>query len=55
MTARAIQPVLDWGESGQSVADGLTNLLKVIPFARLGSNWETISVFDMRENVFLEI
>nr|QBF67616.1 GIGANTEA-like protein [Solanum rostratum] len=28
VTARAIQPVLDWGESGQSVADGLTNLLK---------------------------
>ncbi|MCD9643079.1 hypothetical protein HAX54_030201 [Datura stramonium] len=28
VTARAIQPVLDWGVSGQSVADGLTNLLK---------------------------
>ncbi|CAN4118105.1 unnamed protein product [Withania somnifera] len=28
VTARAIQPVLDWGEPGQSVADGLTNLLK---------------------------
>ncbi|OIS97362.1 PREDICTED: protein GIGANTEA-like isoform X1 [Nicotiana attenuata] len=28
VTARAIQPVLDWGESGQAVADGLTNLLK---------------------------
>lgn len=42
VTARAIQPVLDWGESGQSVADGLTNLLKVILFARLGSNWGTI-------------
>lgn len=36
VTARAIQPVLDWGESGQAVADGLTNLLKVILFARIG-------------------
>lgn len=28
-TARAVQPVLEWGESGLSVADGLLNLLKV--------------------------
>ncbi|KAL8058300.1 hypothetical protein ABFX02_03G009300 [Erythranthe guttata] len=28
VTARAIQPVLEWGESGLTVADGLTNLLK---------------------------
>lgn len=28
-TARAIQPVLEWGESGLAVADGLSNLLKV--------------------------
>ncbi|XP_040995737.1 protein GIGANTEA-like isoform X1 [Juglans microcarpa x Juglans regia] len=27
-TARAIQPVLQWGESGLAVADGLSNLLK---------------------------
>jgi GIGANTEA protein len=27
-TARAIQPVLEWGESGLGVADGLSNLLK---------------------------
>ncbi|KAH9615273.1 hypothetical protein KSS87_002034 [Heliosperma pusillum] len=27
-TARAIQPVLKWGESGFAVADGLSNLLK---------------------------
>ncbi|KAF5942556.1 hypothetical protein HYC85_020198 [Camellia sinensis] len=27
-TARAIQPVLEWGESGLAVADGLSNLLK---------------------------
>ncbi|KAF5749237.1 protein GIGANTEA [Tripterygium wilfordii] len=27
-TARAVQPVLDWGESGLAVADGLSNLLK---------------------------
>lgn len=27
-TARAIQPVLEWGESGVGVADGLSNLLK---------------------------
>ena len=28
-TARAVQPVLEWGESGLGVADGLSNLLKV--------------------------
>ncbi|XP_075516756.1 protein GIGANTEA-like [Primulina tabacum] len=28
VTARAVQPVLEWGESGSSVVDGLTNLLK---------------------------
>lgn len=28
-TARAVQPVLEWGESGVAVADGLLNLLKV--------------------------
>ncbi|KAG9131368.1 hypothetical protein Leryth_025164 [Lithospermum erythrorhizon] len=27
-TARAVQPVLEWGDSGLSVADGLSNLLK---------------------------
>ncbi|KAF1001365.1 protein GIGANTEA-like isoform X1 [Apium graveolens] len=27
-TARAVQPVLEWGESGAAVADGLSNLLK---------------------------
>lgn len=27
-TARAVQPVLEWGESGGAVADGLCNLLK---------------------------
>uniref|UniRef100_A0A251TEP0 Armadillo-type fold protein n=1 Tax=Helianthus annuus TaxID=4232 RepID=A0A251TEP0_HELAN len=27
-TARAVQPVLEWGESGKAVADGLSNLLK---------------------------
>ncbi|XP_048226516.1 protein GIGANTEA isoform X1 [Ricinus communis] len=27
-TARAVQPVLEWGESGFAVADGLSNLLK---------------------------
>ncbi|XP_059455745.1 protein GIGANTEA isoform X2 [Corylus avellana] len=27
-TARAVQPVLEWGESGLGVADGLSNLLK---------------------------
>ncbi|KAJ4701033.1 Gigantea [Melia azedarach] len=27
-TARAIQPILEWGESGLAVADGLSNLLK---------------------------
>lgn len=27
-TARAVQPVLEWGESGLAVADGLLNLLK---------------------------
>nr|BAS25700.1 gentian GIGANTIA homolog [Gentiana triflora] len=27
-TARAVQPVLEWGESGVGVADGLLNLLK---------------------------
>lgn len=27
-TARAVRPVLDWGDSGLSVADGLSNLLK---------------------------
>ncbi|KAL5846125.1 hypothetical protein ACOSQ3_009649 [Xanthoceras sorbifolium] len=27
-TARAIQPVLEWGETGLAVADGLSNLLK---------------------------
>jgi len=27
-TARAVQPVLEWGESGMAVADGLSNLLK---------------------------
>ncbi|KAE8714284.1 Protein GIGANTEA [Hibiscus syriacus] len=27
-TARAVQPVLNWGESGLAVADGLSNLLK---------------------------
>ncbi|XP_071703338.1 protein GIGANTEA-like isoform X2 [Rutidosis leptorrhynchoides] len=27
-TARAVQPVLEWGESGMAVADGLLNLLK---------------------------
>ncbi|XP_076947914.1 protein GIGANTEA-like [Bidens hawaiensis] len=27
-TARAVQPVLEWGESGLAVADGLCNLLK---------------------------
>nr|XP_043607661.1 protein GIGANTEA isoform X2 [Erigeron canadensis] len=26
--ARAVQPVLEWGESGMAVADGLSNLLK---------------------------
>lgn len=29
VTARAVQPVLEWGESGLAVADGLSNLLKV--------------------------
>lgn len=29
VTARAVQPVMDWGESGLAVADGLLNLLKV--------------------------
>ncbi|CAA0807049.1 Protein GIGANTEA [Striga hermonthica] len=28
VTARAVQPVLEWGESGLPVADGLSNLLK---------------------------
>ncbi|KAK6138828.1 hypothetical protein DH2020_027432 [Rehmannia glutinosa] len=28
VTARAVQPVLGWGESGLAVADGLSNLLK---------------------------
>ncbi|PIN14900.1 hypothetical protein CDL12_12462 [Handroanthus impetiginosus] len=28
VTARAVQPVLEWGESGLAVADGLSNLLK---------------------------
>ncbi|OWM85029.1 protein GIGANTEA [Punica granatum] len=28
VTARAVQPVLAWGESGLAVADGLSNLLK---------------------------
>ncbi|KAK4742200.1 hypothetical protein SAY87_000201 [Trapa incisa] len=28
VTARAVQPVLDWGASGSAVADGLSNLLK---------------------------
>ncbi|XP_075511707.1 protein GIGANTEA-like isoform X2 [Primulina tabacum] len=28
VTARAVQPVLEWGESGSSVVDGLLNLLK---------------------------
>ncbi|XP_073136571.1 protein GIGANTEA [Henckelia pumila] len=28
VTARAVQPVLKWGESGSSVVDGLSNLLK---------------------------
>lgn len=28
-TARAVQPVLEFGESGLAVADGLSNLLKV--------------------------
>ncbi|KAJ9166842.1 hypothetical protein P3X46_021538 [Hevea brasiliensis] len=27
-TARAVQPVLEWGESGFAVADGLSDLLK---------------------------
>nr|QNH91784.1 GIGANTEA protein [Populus ussuriensis] len=27
-TARAVQPVLEWGESGLAVADGLSNILK---------------------------
>lgn len=27
--ARAVRPVLEWGESGLAVADGITNLLKV--------------------------
>ncbi|KAG6592205.1 Protein GIGANTEA, partial [Cucurbita argyrosperma subsp. sororia] len=27
-TARAVKPVLEWGESGLSIADGLSNLLK---------------------------
>lgn len=27
-TARAVRPVLEWGESGLSIADGLANLLK---------------------------
>ncbi|KAJ9567642.1 hypothetical protein OSB04_003608 [Centaurea solstitialis] len=27
-TARAVQPVVEWGESGMAVADGLSNLLK---------------------------
>lgn len=30
VTARAVKPVLEWGESGLSIADGLSNLLKVI-------------------------
>ncbi|KAL3504559.1 hypothetical protein ACH5RR_034400 [Cinchona calisaya] len=29
-TARAVQPVLEWGESGLAVADGLSNLLKPV-------------------------
>ncbi|CAH1449343.1 unnamed protein product [Lactuca virosa] len=29
VTARAVHPVLEWGESGMTVADGLSNLLKV--------------------------
>lgn len=29
VTARAVQPVLDWGASGLAVVDGLSNLLKV--------------------------
>lgn len=29
VTAGAVQPVLEWGESGLAVADGLSNLLKV--------------------------
>nr|XP_016439958.1 PREDICTED: protein GIGANTEA-like [Nicotiana tabacum] len=28
VTARAVQPVLEWGESGLAIADGLSNLLK---------------------------
>ncbi|KAK4801693.1 hypothetical protein SAY86_022180 [Trapa natans] len=31
VTARAVQPVLDWGASGSAVADGLSNLLKCRP------------------------
>ncbi|PHT70422.1 UPF0235 protein, partial [Capsicum annuum] len=28
VTARAVQPVLEWGESGSAIVDGLANLLK---------------------------
>ncbi|KAM3238060.1 protein GIGANTEA isoform X1 [Capsicum annuum] len=28
VTARAVQPVLEWGESGSAIVDGLSNLLK---------------------------
>lgn len=36
MTARAVQLVLNWGESGVAVADGLSNLLKVNLLSGIG-------------------
>ncbi|XP_024977082.1 protein GIGANTEA-like [Cynara cardunculus var. scolymus] len=38
-TARAVQPVVEWGESGMAIADGLSNLLK----CRLGATVRCLS------------
>ncbi|KAI3672371.1 hypothetical protein L6452_38457 [Arctium lappa] len=38
-TARAVKPVVEWGESGMAVADGLSNLLK----CRLGATVQCLS------------
>ncbi|CAI9116475.1 OLC1v1017634C3 [Oldenlandia corymbosa var. corymbosa] len=41
-TARAVQPMLEWGESGLAVADGLSNLLKVTKQSDPTFSFETL-------------
>ena len=52
-TARAVKPVLEWGESGLSIADGLSNLLKVIDMVRSNRVMQFVYVHSYKVGCFV--